>query len=113
MVRKILVPALVIFTLSSCVSSKKFKASEQRYRDLYSQYTELQKKLNNCNTQTSECQAKNQTYETQLGDLRKQIDYLKENNTQALKQLEDLSVISGSQAKSIAKSLENIGAKDA
>jgi len=41
------------------------------------------------------------------------VDYLRENNTQALKQLENLSVISGSQAESIKKSLDNIGAKDA
>jgi chemotaxis protein MotB len=38
---------------------------------------------------------------------------LKENNTVALKQLENLSVISSSQAESIKKSLDNIGAKDA
>ena len=41
------------------------------------------------------------------------MDYLKENNSTALKQLESLSVISGSQAESIKKSLDNIGAKDA
>jgi len=45
--------------------------------------------------------------------LNKQIAFLKDNNTQALKQLEDMSVISTSQAQSIRKSLENIGAKDA
>ena len=38
--------------------------------------------------------------------------FLKENNTQALKQLQDLSVISASQAESIKKSLDNIGSKD-
>jgi chemotaxis protein MotB len=37
---------------------------------------------------------------------------LKQNNTQALKQLEDLSVISSAQAESIKKSLDNLGAKD-
>ncbi len=41
------------------------------------------------------------------------MDYLKENNNVALKQLESLSVITGSQAESIKKSLDNIGAKDA
>jgi chemotaxis protein MotB len=45
--------------------------------------------------------------------LQKQIDFLKANNTQALKQLEDMSVISSSQAESIKKSLDNLGAKDA
>lgn len=41
------------------------------------------------------------------------MEYLKQNNTTALKQLEDLSVISSSQAESIRKSMDNIGAKDA
>ncbi|MFX7776678.1 hypothetical protein ABTJ98_21835, partial [Acinetobacter baumannii] len=39
-------------------------------------------------------------------------DLLKQNNNAVLNQLKDLSVISGSQAESIKKSLENIGAKD-
>ncbi|HSC39206.1 MAG TPA: OmpA family protein, partial [Chitinophagaceae bacterium] len=39
--------------------------------------------------------------------------FLRQNNTQALKQLQDLSVISDAQAASISKSLDNIGAKDA
>src|SRR5690606_5742295 len=50
--------------------------------------------------------------ENDVANLNKQIDFLKENNTQALKQLEDLSVISSAQAESIRKSLENLGAKD-
>jgi chemotaxis protein MotB len=45
--------------------------------------------------------------------LNKQIAFLKENNNQALKQLQDVSVISSTQAESIKKSLENLGAKDA
>jgi chemotaxis protein MotB len=44
--------------------------------------------------------------------LNNQIGLLKENNNVALKQLQDLSVISSSQAESIKKSLDNIGAKD-
>ena len=41
------------------------------------------------------------------------MELLKDNNNAALNQLRDLSVISNSQAESIKKSLENIGAKDA
>src|SRR4029079_806499 len=50
--------------------------------------------------------------ETDIANLNKQVDLLKQNNTQALKQLEDMSVISASQAESIKKSMDNIGAKD-
>lgn len=42
-----------------------------------------------------------------------QLEFQKKNNNQMVNQLEQLSVISGSQAESIKKSLENIGAKDA
>ena len=49
---------------------------------------------------------------SQNGELAKQNSFLKENNTQALKQLEDMSVITSTQAESINKSLDNIGAKD-
>ncbi|MFZ9386354.1 MAG: OmpA/MotB family protein [Chitinophagaceae bacterium] len=48
-----------------------------------------------------------------LKELNDQVDYLKANNNAALKQLEDLSVITTAQAESIKKSMENIGAKDA
>jgi chemotaxis protein MotB len=48
-----------------------------------------------------------------MDGLKNQIAFLKDNNTQALKQLQDLSVISSQQAESIKKSMENMGAKDA
>ena len=44
--------------------------------------------------------------------MKKQIDYLRENNSTVLNQLKDLSVVTGAQAESIKKSLDNIGAKD-
>ena len=44
--------------------------------------------------------------------MKRENSFLKDNNNQALKQLENLSVISSSQAESIKKSLENIGSKD-
>jgi chemotaxis protein MotB len=51
--------------------------------------------------------------QSEIDALNKQIAFLKENNNQALKQLQDVSVISSTQAESIKKSLENLGAKDA
>ena len=50
--------------------------------------------------------------DAEIESLNKQIAFLKDNNTQALQQLQNLSVISSSQAESIKKSMENIGAKD-
>jgi chemotaxis protein MotB len=113
---------VLIFTVSSlflfsCVSTKKFKemqAKDQaRFDSLSAEYAKLQGDLKACNDQTASLTSQKNGLQGQVDELNKQVAFLRENNTQALKQLEDMSVISGSQAESIKKSLENIGAKDA
>src|SRR5690606_27511285 len=108
-----LVVSLLSVSLFSCVSNKKFKAEKARYETLNAGYLQLQNGLKNCED-SALAQAKQRALlENEIANLNKQLAYLKENNTQTLKQLQDLSVISSSQAESIKKSLENIGAKDA
>jgi chemotaxis protein MotB len=109
---KILAPALCSLLLFSCVSTKKFKAEQDKLAALNKTYTDLQGTLKACEDDKTEAARKKAAMEAEIDGLNKQIGYLKENNTQALKQLQDLSVISGSQAESIKKSMENIGAKD-
>jgi chemotaxis protein MotB len=106
--------------LFCCVSSKKFKKSQADYAELQTKFTLVQGDLSNCNDAKAELARQKSSLEndknnlnTQIAGLNKQIDFLKENNTTVLRQLQDLSVISSSQAESIKKSLENIGAKDA
>jgi len=99
--------------LFSCVSSKKFKGLQSRYDSLNNAYSALRDDLKNCNSKTASLTQDKSNCDARVAALQKQIDFLKQNNTQALKQLEDMSVISSSQAASIQKSLENIGAKDA
>ena len=96
----------------SCVSSKKFKASQADYTTLQTKYTQLEHDLSNCRDAKALLENDKAGLTTRTSDLNKQIDFLKENNTTVLKQLQDLSVLSSSQAESIRKSLENIGAKD-
>jgi chemotaxis protein MotB len=110
----------VSVVLFSCVSSKKFKASQLQYTELQGKYTLLQGDLNNCNNdkealnrQKSALEGDNASLNGKITDLNKQIDFLKANSTQALQQLQDLSVISAKQADNIKKSLDNLGAKDA
>ncbi|MBL7738850.1 MAG: OmpA family protein [Chitinophagaceae bacterium] len=110
--RQFFIPAVAVVFLSSCVSSKKFKKSQADYATLQTQHTQLQGSLNDCNTEKAELARQKAGLENDIAHLNKQVDFLKQNNTQALKQLEDMSVISASQAESIKKSLENIGAKD-
>lgn len=111
--RQVFLVALAPILLFSCVSTKKFKAEEAKVQQLNDSYSKLQGALKNCEDQKAEEARKKALLENDIANLNKQIAFLKENNTQALKQLQDLSVITGSQAESIKKSLDNIGAKDA
>ncbi|MFI5132702.1 MAG: OmpA family protein [Chitinophagales bacterium] len=114
-----LIPVVLAVSLFSCVSTKKFKASQAQYDQLQVKYSQLQGDLNNCNDakadlsrQKSGLETDNTNLNGKIADLHKQIDFLKENNTTVLKQMQDLSIVSASQAESIKKSLDNIGAKD-
>ncbi len=105
----VLVAALFLF---SCVSTKKYRTIETQFLEVQTQNKQLQSDLNTCNTDKATLQSQKSGLETDIANLNRQIDFLRQNNTQALKQLEDLSVITSTQAESIKKSLENIGAKD-
>jgi chemotaxis protein MotB len=105
--------------LFSCVSPKQLKQAEARYGELNGAYAELKEKYktlqdeqNKCNNLVADLNTKKGALENANADLKGQIDYLKQNNNTVLNQLKDLSVVTGSQAESIKKSLENIGAKD-
>src|SRR5258705_741080 len=106
--------------LFSCVSQKKYKEAQTRYEQLNVTLSGVQADLKNCNdaknglaNDKQSLQNQNSNLTNRISDLNKQIDFLKENNTTVLRNLQDLSVLSSSQAESIKKSLENIGAKDA
>ncbi|UPK71813.1 flagellar motor protein MotB [Chitinophaga filiformis] len=96
--------------LFSCVSTKKFKASEARYADLAGKYASLQSKLDDCQRSLRDTAS---AFERSRNMNEERLEGLKQNNNTLLNQLKDLSVISNSQAESIKKSLDNIGAKDA
>ncbi len=121
--RLYLLLALFSFSMYSCVSTKKMEAQQAKYAELSGNYLALQGKyrelqdeikrltalLDKANSQNTDQKA---AAETQIAELNKQIDYLKQNNNTVLNQLKDLSVVTGSQAESIKKSLDNIGSKD-
>ncbi|OSZ81274.1 hypothetical protein CAP36_08575 [Chitinophagaceae bacterium IBVUCB2] len=105
--------------LFSCVSSKKFKTAQADYVTLETKYKTLEGDMSDCSTEKATLAREKADLEremallnTRVKDLNGQVDFLKANNNQALKQLQDLSVISNTQAESIRKSMENIGAKD-
>jgi chemotaxis protein MotB len=118
--RFILISTAALFTLGACVSSKKFKSAQADYQQLEGKYKTLESDLNECATekatlarQKEACEREKAMMATKIGELGDQVEFLKQNNNQAIKQLEAMSVISSQQAESIRKSMENMGAKDA
>ena len=113
--------ALAVVSLGaySCVSPKKLQEAENKYTQLNGAYAELQGKYRDAQdavtkqkNDSDKLAAENRANQSKIDDLNKQIDFLKENNNVVLGQLKDMSVVTGAQAESIKKSLENIGAKD-
>ncbi|MDO6428992.1 OmpA family protein [Flavitalea sp. BT771] len=104
---------LISVLLLSCVSTKKFNTMQQQAQARYdSLNAKLQNDLKACRDANADLSAQKSALQKSFDDLNSKLPLIKENNTQLLKQLQDLSVISSSQAESIKKSLENIGAKD-
>lgn len=117
--RNYLVLGLASLFLFSCVSQKKMRQAEAKYGELNGAYAELKEKYKACQDDQTDYKSKIAALNTQKAalessnaDLKNQVDYLKQNNNTVLNQLKDLSVVTGAQAESIKKSLENIGSKD-
>lgn len=111
--------ALASVTLFSCVSQKQMRQAEAKYSQLNGAYLDLQGKnrsledeLKACKNEVEKAKALKTASDNQVATLNNQLEYVKANNNTVLNQLKDLSVVTGAQAESIKKSLENIGAKD-
>jgi len=109
---KLVVSLLLLVIIGSCVSTKKYNDQVSQFSREKSAHDATQQNLSACGNKLKESDQKISDLQIQLAAAQEQVSYLKQNNTQALKQLENLSVISSSQAESIKKSMENMGVKD-
>ena len=104
--KKIILPTLLLAViLSSCVSTKKYKKKVAELQSMDSSYQKVHHELDIC------LNDKEQKSEKVKG-LENELAYLKSISNNLLQQLNDLSIITNSQAESIKKSLENINTKD-
>jgi len=111
--------AIICLGAYSCVSPKKLEEAEAKYGQLNGAYAELQGKyrdaqdvITKSKNDAEKASDKSKSLQSTIDDLNKQIDFLKTNNNVVLSQLKDMSVVTGAQAESIKRSLDNIGAKD-
>jgi chemotaxis protein MotB len=98
--------------LLSCVSTGKFKAEQTEAQRNDSLYNSSILALKTCQDDNASLSKKNISLKNEADDLNLQLTATKDNIAQLRQQLQTLSALSSSQAESIKKSLDNIGAKD-
>ncbi len=99
----------IALMMASCSAPRKLREAQAENVRLETLYRDLQNQLLACESSKKSSSAE---YEMRIKSLNDKLSGIKDSNTQMVDQLKDLSVISGRQAESINKSLENIGAKD-
>jgi chemotaxis protein MotB len=98
--------------LLSCVSTGKFKAEQTEAQRNDSLYKSSMLSLKTCQDDNANLSKKNLALKNQADDLNLQLTATSDNIAQLRQQLQTLSALSSSQAESIRKSLDNIGARD-
>lgn len=111
-IRNIALAGIITVSLASCGGPKKLAIQQAKYDTLNMFYISTQKDLEKCKQETEDAARRRNQLMNDIESLNKQIAFLKENNNTFVSQLKDLSVITGTQAESIKKSLDNIGSKD-
>jgi chemotaxis protein MotB len=105
--------AVIVFSLSSCVSTQKFNA-------LNSSFNQLRASEDNCQQNTSEVLSSNKkltdqevSLEERLDDLKNQVERAQSRNAQMQTTLNSLSAVSNREAENEKQSAETIRAKEA
>lgn len=113
--KKIGIYILVLIALSSCVTKKKFQATqlekdkiEQSLRQTTSDLAECEKKFGAKSSQYDALSAELEKAKAKIDELNKEVEFQKSTNGKLLDQMAALSVISKEGAASIKQSLETI-----
>jgi chemotaxis protein MotB len=113
--KKISVYILIILALSSCVTKKKFQATqtekdkiEQQLRQTTSDLADCEKRFATKSSAYDDLTAELTKAKAKIEELLKEVEFQKTSNVKLLDQLTNLSVISKEGAASIKQSLETI-----
>jgi len=91
--------------LSSCVSQKKFKALETKYNT-------SENSLSKLNQQYQQCEIDKEKYINKITLLEEQKDFIKENQENSIKHIEDLTKLSQSANSNIKEVIAQLSEKD-
>jgi chemotaxis protein MotB len=97
--------AVVVLFMSSCVSKKKYNRMETAK-------TDMEIKFKSCEEELALLRGQGDSLRGKVTDLTRENEFLKQNQTTVLSQLENLNVLSKSQAESVKASLDRLGERD-
>ncbi len=98
--------------MTSCVTTKKYNALDANLKKMESDRNDCNAQLVKTKSDNDQLNTRNNYLQSQVDDLKKQLEENKKSNAQVLNTLQDMSVLSGKQAESVKQTLQTIGEKD-
>ncbi len=110
--KKIILLVLISSLLGSCVSNKKYLALEDEYNASQKEIVNLKGNLQKCLVDKSSNASRVASLEEQIALLKQQNEHLTESNNSALKQVENLTVLTQSASDNIKSVISQLSEKD-
>jgi chemotaxis protein MotB len=98
--------------MTSCVTTKKYNALDANLKKIENDKNDCDSRLAQSKLTADKLSTQNGYLQSQVDDLKKQLEDAKKNNSQVLNTLQDMSVLSNKQAESVKQTLQSIGEKD-
>lgn len=110
--KKIILLVLISSLLGSCVSNKKYLALEDEYNASQKEIVNLKGNLQKCLVDKSSNASRATSLEEQIALLKQQNEHLSETSKSALKQVENLTVLTQSASDNIKSVISQLSEKD-
>ena len=111
-IKIVLILAVMSSLMTSCVTSKKYNALDANAKKLLGDKADCETKLAQLKSDYDKLNTQSGFLQSQVDDLKKQLEDAKKNNAQVLSTLQDMSVLSSKQAESVKQTIQTIGEKD-
>ena len=111
-IKIVLILAVMSSLMTSCVTSKKYNALDANAKKLLGEKADCETKLAQLKSDYDKLNTQSGFLQSQVDDLKKQLEDAKKNNAQVLSTLQDMSVLSSKQAESVKQTIQTIGEKD-
>lgn len=110
--KKILLPLLVVFLISSCVSKKEYTALEATHQKTKDELLAVKANLTKCLIEKEKNQTQSSAYQTKITDLEKTVKELQKDKKKTLEFVDNLTVLTKGANENIKETLIQLSKKD-